>query len=153
MRAFRDPIVLYPPAEADVLPRDLRDKIQVERMLQLLKTPYPDQIEAATDSEALAYLMSASLEVPLSQDWARIYAHLFGQYMEERNLEIPKELDSLVAECKELDDYYASLLSDLETWIQEQKDKYYKGKQRDGLTGSPLKDVLNVDVDQLLQGL
>ena len=153
LRIFSDPVVLYPPAGVDILPNDLREEIQVERMLQRLKVPYPEKIDRATDAEALAYLMSASLEIPLNHDWYKIYTHLFGKYVEQRNLRIPESLEEIVAECKELDEYYASLLSDLETWLQEQKDKHYKDKQHTKTSTELPKEMLRVDFDHLLQDL
>lgn len=153
LRIFTDPIVLYHHAGAEILPRELANEIQLERMIQRLEAPYPGRVERATDAEALAYLMSASLEVPLNYDWYRIYAHLFGKYVEERKLDIPKDLEEIVAECRELDDYYASLLTDLETWIQEQKNNYYVQERGGRIPGSQATSELQLDFNKLLEEL
>lgn len=56
---------------------EMKSRIQMER----LATPLS---ETATDYEAMVYLHTASLAVPISQEWYHIYSFLFSKYHPEQ---------------------------------------------------------------------
>ena len=127
-RALTDPIVVFPPAYGDDVPESLKEYIQTERLLQLLKEDPP--IEEATDAEALAYLMTASYAAPLSHDWQAIYLHLASKYAKSQGLQLPEDLQDIMERYRELEPHQEEELSRLKSWIQRQKDKHYRERRR-----------------------
>jgi len=73
------PIVVFRGYE-DFVSEDMRMRIQLERLINFEET--------STDYEAMVYLHTASLAVPLSQEWYNIYAFLFSKYYPEKAKEI-----------------------------------------------------------------
>ena len=73
--ALTDPIIVFDPSWADVLPDWLKAEVKLQRLAQLMK----GEEGIATDAEAPAYVSNASLAVPLASDWMEIYgAGLLG---------------------------------------------------------------------------
>lgn len=125
-RAFTDPLIVYPPEDPGLIPEDLKTQITVERLAQNMKAGYDGRIEEATDSEALLYLMTASLAAPFNQEWYRIHSHLFGKYAERQGLQLPDDLREDAKRFRQLDDYHLSQLKELKRWIERQKDRAYR---------------------------
>ena len=109
--ALTDPIVVFDPAWADVLPDWLKGEIKMQRLAQLMK----GEEGIATDAEALAYVSNASLSHPIASEWVEIYQHLLTLVMGEK---VPDELRQ-----DSLDDYKMGLLKDLKEWIWRQRVK------------------------------
>jgi hypothetical protein len=110
---FKDPVILYPGGWEDSLPPTLWEMIRLERLVQQMKAK-GKKIEESTDAEAMAYLYSASLVAPMSNDWASIYMWLGRDLLPEgvpRDQFVPKALSS--DQQRQLDD--------LKRWIYRKK--------------------------------
>jgi hypothetical protein len=75
---FTDPIIVYPGGWGDTLPDWIRTQITLERLIENMKEAYGEQ-PTGTDAEATAYLYTASLTAPMSDDWTKIYLHVAGK--------------------------------------------------------------------------
>lgn len=109
--ALTDPIVVFDPSWADVLPDWIKGEIKMQRLAQLMK----GEDGIATNAEALAYVSNASLSHPIASEWVDIYQHLLTLVMGEK---VPEELRK-----DSLDDYKMGLLRDLKEWIWRQRVK------------------------------
>ena len=92
-----DPIIVYPGGWGDSLPEWLKNVITLERLTENMKTSKGEQ-PTGTDAEACAYLNTASLTVPIDNDWSQIYLYVAGKtYTRWRKGEMPKDIrvDSL----------------------------------------------------------
>lgn len=105
MGALTDPIVVFDPSWADVLPDWLRGEIKMQRLAQLMK----GEEGIATDAEALAYVSNASLSQPVASDWVDIYMYLLTKVMGDK---VPEEMRK-----GNLDDYRMGELTNLKEWI------------------------------------
>ena len=109
--ALTDPIIVFDPSWADVLPDWLKGEIKMQRLAQLIKS----EEGIATDAEALAYVSNASLAQPLASDWVYIYMYLLTRVMGEK---VPGELRK-----ESLDDYQMGLLKELKEWLWRKRVK------------------------------
>ena len=116
--ALTDPIIVFDPSWADVLPDWLKGEIKLQRLAQLMK----GEEGIATDVEALAYVSNASLAMPLASDWVEIYQYLLTRVMKEK---VTEELRR-----ENLDDYRMSLLKELKQWLWRKRAKYRQERQR-----------------------
>jgi hypothetical protein len=116
--ALTDPIIVFDPGWADVLPNRLKAEITLQRLAQQMK----GEEGLATDAEALAYVSNASLAVPLDSDWAEIYQYLLTRVMKDR---VPEELRK-----ESLDDYRMGLLGELKQWLWRQRLKARKERAK-----------------------
>lgn len=116
VRVFTAPIVLHKCGWMDTVPEWLLKWIKLDRMIALMKNEYEG---AATDSEALAYLVPASLEAPMGHDWSQIYLYLATKVIRESgHAELPKDVA-----VETLNDYQQRILKGLKEWIWNQQDK------------------------------
>ena len=81
----------------------------------------------ATDIEALAYLYTASLSVPLTSEYSEIYFYLTRKSLDWQN---KKEVPEFLKDYEKLDDYKTSLLDDLKRDIWNAKEKAYKKRPK-----------------------
>ncbi len=81
--ALTDPIIVYPGGWGDDLPEWLKTAITLDRMAMNMKV-LKGELPTGTDSEACAYLYSASLTFPLDHDWAQIYLYVSTKVMESK---------------------------------------------------------------------
>jgi len=100
------PIVAYTGCE-DIITEEMKRKIQIER----LSEPFSD---TATDYEAMVYLHTASLALPLSQEWYNIYTFLFTKYHPEKAKEIGVHTER-ISELEQRE------LAQLKKWIYRQQ--------------------------------
>ena len=105
MGALTDPIIVFDPGWADVLPDWLKGEIKIQRLAQLMK----GEEGIATDAEALAYISNASLAQPIAPDWVEIYQYLLTRVMGSK---VPEEMRK-----ENLDDYRMGELNKLKGWI------------------------------------
>ncbi len=70
-----DPIIVYPGGWGDTLPEWLKNAIVLERLTENMKETKGEQ-PTGTDAEACAYLNTASLTVPMDNDWSQIYLYV-----------------------------------------------------------------------------
>ncbi len=92
-----DPIIVYPGGWGDSLPEWLKNAITLERLTENMKATKGAQ-PTGTDAEACAYLNTASLTVPMDNDWSQIYLYVAGKtYARWRKSEMPDDIrvDSL----------------------------------------------------------
>jgi hypothetical protein len=115
--ALTDPIIVFDPGWADVLPDWLKGEIKLQRLVQLMK----GEEGIATDAEALAYVSNTSLCHPLDSDWTDIYQYLFTRVMGDKVSEEMKKDD--------LDGYRMGLLLDLKGWLWR---KRVEGREEKG---------------------
>jgi len=99
---FLKPIVVFSADCRDIIPEWMKNRVQIERLMQSLKGDYGK----ATDIEALIYIYTATLNVVPSREWVRIYQFLLKKYRDADFLEEIK-----------LTDYEMKLLDDLKEWI------------------------------------
>ena len=116
--ALTDPIIVFDPGWADVLPDWLKAEITLQRLAQQMK----GEEGIATDAEALAYVSNASLAVPLDSDWVEIYQYLFTSVMKDK---VPEEMSR-----ESLDNRRMRLLRELKQWLWRQKVKAREEKAR-----------------------
>ena len=109
--ALTDPIIVFDPSWADVLPDWLKGEIKMQRLAQLMK----GEEGISTDAEALAYVSNASLAQPIASDWVDIYMHLLTKVMGDK---VPEEMRK-----GSLDDYRMGELRHLKEWIYRHRVK------------------------------
>jgi hypothetical protein len=115
--ALTDPIIVFDPGWADVLPDWLKGEISMQRLVQLMK----GEEGVATDAEALAYVSNASLCHSLDSDWVDIYQYLLTRVMGDK---VPEDMKK-----DELDNYKMGLLVDLKGWLWR---KRVQGREEKG---------------------
>lgn len=111
VQAIAGPTVLASPEWGDMIPDWLRKQTTIDRMIELMKANQEDRDPIATDSEAVAYLMTASLSAPLNHDYAQIYFYLVKKVMQDSNQLESEQMDFL--DVDELTDYEQRLLNNL----------------------------------------
>jgi len=116
--ALTDPIIVFDPSWADVLPDWLKGEIKMQRLAQLMK----GEEGIATDAKALAYVSNVSLSQPIASDWVEIYQYLLTRVMGDK---VPEEMRR-----ESLDDYRMGLLKELKEWIYRQRVKARQEKRR-----------------------
>ena len=107
--ALTDPIVVFDPGWADVLPDWLKGEIKMQRLAQLMKG------EEGIATDALAYVSNASLSQPIASDWIEIYQYLLTRVIGEK---VPEEM-----RLERLDDYRMHLLNELKEWLWRKRVK------------------------------
>lgn len=119
---LRSPIITHSSLWANTLPKDVLDKVTPERLIALLSKE-----QKATISEIVLYLYTASLEAPLSYEWAEIYTWCGLQFARKyRNEETIKQMMQIAPD--KLSNYNTSKLESLRTWIYNKRRKVLKGK-------------------------
>ncbi len=112
--AMADPLIVHSCPWADTIPDWLKAQVKVERLIALMKCHGNET--TATDAEALAYLMPASLEAPLDHEWTQIYLYLSTKVCEAAGKKIPDDIrtDTLAG-------WEFSQLADLKQWIYRKR--------------------------------
>jgi len=116
------PVVCHGPGWADTVPKWLRDRVQMERLILAAK-----QEDMATDAELVIYLYTASLEMPFDHHWFRIYMHYAVRAMESEGMPVPSDFDD---HRKPLDDYEEMLVKDLKGKIFGKQVREYKARNK-----------------------
>lgn len=75
--------IIATPSWKDTITEQQRKRVEIERIKQIAESN-GDPITMATDYEAMIYIMTASLENPLSSMWTRIYSHLFKKFYPDK---------------------------------------------------------------------
>ena len=89
------------------------------KAIRMLETHMCIEKEIATEFDALIYLHTASMCVPFSDTWFRIYVYLFQKYF-------PKHAEKLNSRIDKLSDYEKYELKKLRKWIFQQQVKALK---------------------------
>lgn len=123
-RALTAPIIMHKCGWMEDVPKWLLDYIKTDRLKAMIKGEYDGK---ATDAEALAYLMPASLEAPLGHRWSRIYLYLATKVMKEaKSVEVPEDVAVETLEKEE-----ERMLNNLKKWIWMQQEKAERRKKRE----------------------
>lgn len=123
--ALTDPIIVMPGGWGEILPDWIKSQITLERLAQNARASKGEKM-TATDAEACAYLYTASLEAPMSRDWAQVYFYVTGKAASwDKDDRI---LDDIRVDS--LDDYQVGLLKGLKDWIYECRLKARKKKKK-----------------------
>lgn len=110
--ALRDLIIVYPGGWGNDTPEWVKNAITLERLAMNMKA-LKGEVPTATDAEACAYLMSASLSFPLDHDWTQIYLYVASQTMRRwKKTDVPADID-----VKSLNDDQMRALNQLKEWI------------------------------------
>jgi hypothetical protein len=90
--ALTDPIIVFPGGWGDTLPEWLKNAITLERLALNMKALKGEET-TGTDTEACAYLYTASLTAPLDHDWTQIYLYIANKvYKAHRQGEVPEDI-------------------------------------------------------------
>lgn len=114
--ALTDPIIVYPGGWGDTLPEWIKTSITLERLAMNMKALRGEE-PTGTDSEACAYLYTASLVAPMSEGWAKIYLYIATQTMKRgKKSEVPPDIA-----VDSLSDYQMRDLNQLKAWLYRQR--------------------------------
>jgi hypothetical protein len=128
MSCLFSPIITWPSYRIDDIPKDLLDDVRLERMANMMKNmKNSEEVKEATDVEALIYLYTASLSMPLDDEWTEIYLWLTKKHLEKNK----KELPDFLKEIGELDEYERELLNELKRWIYNAQQKHFNNKYKE----------------------
>ncbi len=122
LRSLTDPLVLFHATDGDLIPEDLKFHIELERLIQTKDAGINGEVEKATNSEAMAYLMSASFAFPLDRVWVNIYSYLVHNYIKKWK---KQEVPDFLREHDKISEYEQKLLDDLKIWIKKQQSREY----------------------------
>jgi hypothetical protein len=118
--ALTDAIIVFPGGWGDTLPDWLKTSITLERLVMNMKSLKGEEM-TGTDSEACAYLMTASLTQPMDHDWAQIYLYIAGKVYEKwRTKESGVTMPTDIAVDK-LDDEQMRELYRLKAWLYHKR--------------------------------
>jgi len=124
-----DPIILHKGgwATRDMIPEWLRTRITLDRMIELMVASNEGRDPIGTNSEALAYMIPASMEAPMGHDWSQIYLHLATVVMDgEKDKVVPDDIRVDKLDRNQEDD-----LRGLKRWLYETKLKHRAGRRRE----------------------
>ena len=111
-----DPIIVYPGGWGDTLPEWLKNAITLERLTENMKATNGEQ-PTGTDAEACAYLNTASLTVPMDNDWSQIYLYVasktYGRWQKNK---MPDDI-----RVDSLNDQQTADLSRLKEWLYHRR--------------------------------
>ena len=127
--ALCDPIIVVPGGWGDTLPEWLKTAITLERMVMNMKAHKGEEMTGA-DTEACAYLYTASLTAPLDHDWAQIYLYVAskvykGWRSKDSGVEVPKDIW-----VESLDDGQKRDLDRLKEWLYRTRTRARQDKDR-----------------------
>ena len=120
--ALTDPILVFPEGWGDTLPDWLKTSITLERLVMNMRALKGEEM-TGTDSEACAYLMTASLTQPMDHDWAQIYLYIATKVYEkwrtkDSGVTMPTDI-----RVESLDDEQMRDLNRLKAWLYRQRTK------------------------------
>jgi len=123
---FSDPIIVFPGGWGDTLPEWIKTQITLERLAENMRAAHGGQ-PTGTDAEATAYLYTASLTAPMSDDWTKIYLYVAGKTYARANRggQIPEDIkvDSLSEE-------QMADLNRLKEWLYCQRARARQDRER-----------------------
>lgn len=113
---FTDPIIVYPGGWGDTIPNWLKDAVVMERLVENLKVAKGEQ-PVGTDAEACAYLNTASLAVPIDNDWSQIYLYVATRSCQRwQKCDLPSDIV-----VDKISDYQMGKLNHLKVWLYQQR--------------------------------
>ena len=127
--ALCDPIIVHGCAWAtrEMIPEWLRNRITLDRMIELMLANNEERDPIGTNSEALAYLIPASMEAPMGHDWTQIYLYLATRVIDgEKDKVVPEDI-----RVEKLDRNQEEDLLRLKRWIYETELKHRAGQRQE----------------------
>jgi len=113
---FTDPILVFPGGWGDTLPEWLKQAITLERLAMNMRA-FKGEEMTGTDTEACAYLYTASLTAPLDHDWTQIYFYIATQtYRRWGKNEMPGDIA-----VDSLNDEQVRELNRLKEWLYRKR--------------------------------
>jgi hypothetical protein len=132
--ALRSPVLTQSVSWADCIPDRLLEIIPHARLGMLFGKKY-----TASDPEIVAFIMTASMEYPLTSEWVDIYTHLSCKVAQDywkedhwNNVQAPRELS-------DYSDKY--LLNPLRLHIYEKRRKILKSRLKDEKEIKPISPI------------
>ena len=124
--ALTDPIIVYPGGWGDTLPEWIKTQITMERLVENMKDAHGEQL-TGTDAEVTAYLYTASLTAPMSEDWTKIDLYVAGKTYARANRggEVPEDI-----KVESLNEGQMADLNRLKEWIYHQRTRAREEKER-----------------------
>ncbi len=128
--ALTDPIIVYPGGWEDTIPERMKAELPLHRLAHVNaclngKASWDE----VCDLEALIYLYTAALSVPLARDWGEIYFYLGTGYMGNK---VPEDM-----RVEKLNDWQERQLREFKRWIYQKKVKVRKERMRREKGGEP----------------
>jgi len=112
--ALRDPIIVMPGGWGDTLPDWIKTQVTLERLVENMKQAQ-GQEPTGTDAEATAYLYTACLTAPMTEQWTRIYLYVAGKTCARWGKhELPPDV-----QVNSLNDYQLDELKRLKRWLYQ----------------------------------
>lgn len=115
--ALQGPIISFPSGWMSTIPAWMKERVPIDRMAQMMRK----EKGMASLLEAAIYLYPASLEAPMSHDWANIYMYVTTKTMEARGTPVPEDIAQ-----RTLSDYEMSQLKGLRNWIYKKSKQAFK---------------------------
>lgn len=112
---FTDPIIAWPGGWMDIIPKWLKDRIQMDRLIMEMRVLHGEE-PTGTDSEALAYMMPLTLEHPIDRDWTDIYLYLGTKVFPLEGKEMPADI-----RVEALRDDQMRDLNHFKAWLYEKR--------------------------------
>lgn len=136
LRCLTDPLIVYDKSWVDVIPQDLKKDIMLSRLVRCFHSGPDNEIIESTEAEAIAYLMTASLSVPLDNTFINIYMKLTKRYLHSRG----KPPLCSNEQLEELTEHEEFKVRGLKRWIRERQDNYFHENRRSIRIGSIVND-------------
>ena len=122
MDALRSPVLTFSQGWADCIPERILEIIPVSRLAASLNDE-----KMATMPEAVAYIMTATLEFPMHGEWVDIYTYVSCKVCQDHFGE--DHWDDIKAP-RELDQWNQDMLNKLRRWIYDERRKYLKDRMK-----------------------
>ena len=119
------PLIVWPGGWDRHIPAWLQEAVTEERVVRAVSGGDDD---LATLAEAVCYLFTAALSVPLDHEWSQIYINLAVQYMAARRAILPEDMQP-----RPFTEYEERLLrklrSDIRHWQRRGQQRRRRRKQ------------------------
>jgi hypothetical protein len=125
--ALTDPILCWPGYEEDKPPKDFKELITIQRLLENMCALKENRGPQGTDAEVCWYLSTKSLDGPIGDIWTRIYQYCFTKTRECLRREVPGDL-----RVDDLSDYEMNYhLIPFKRWIYKKRCERRKALDRE----------------------
>lgn len=130
MDLLTSPIIVYPSAWQDAVPKHLLDNITMARMLTQMQGE-----RMASLTEVVAYMMPRTFEAPMPSEWANIYTWCGLQFA--KTFKKDGQIEAMLEVApKQLSDNEKGLLKGLRVWIYEKRRKALKDSMKTSMPKS-----------------
>ncbi|MBW8201936.1 hypothetical protein [Flagellimonas abyssi] len=124
MDCLSSPIIVYPSAWQDAVPKQVLDNITLARLLTQMQGE-----RMASLTEVVAYMMPRTFESPMPGEWANIYTWCGLQFA--KTFKNAGQIGAMMEIApKQLSDYELTLLKRLRLWIYDKRREALKQKMK-----------------------